>query len=100
MSGGNVRINYLLAMIFGLIHGMGFANSIRFMLADDQQIGLALLGFNIGLEAGQLLIVSIILTICSLVLKYAKVNRRDWVLFLSAAIFGLSLKMALERLPI
>ena len=32
----SVRINYILALLFGLIHGMGFANSIRFMLASDQ----------------------------------------------------------------
>ena len=35
----SIRINYFLALTFGLIHGMGFANSIRFILADDQGIG-------------------------------------------------------------
>ena len=32
----SIRINYFLALFFGLIHGMGFANTIRFMLANDQ----------------------------------------------------------------
>ena len=35
----SIRINYFLALAFGLIHGMGFANSIRFMLASDQSVG-------------------------------------------------------------
>src|SRR5688572_20042041 len=31
-----MRVNYFLALFFGLIHGMGFANTLRFMLASDQ----------------------------------------------------------------
>src|ERR1700750_2878254 len=56
---GSININYWLALLFGLIHGMGFANSIRIMLAQDQGIGWALLGFNLGLEAGQIVVVAI-----------------------------------------
>src|ERR1700712_5673473 len=55
------RLNYYLALGFGLIHGMGFANTIRIMLAKDQSIGLGLFGFNIGLEAGQICVVAIVL---------------------------------------
>ncbi|HEU4608741.1 MAG TPA: HupE/UreJ family protein, partial [Chitinophagaceae bacterium] len=47
-----LRLNYFLALFFGLIHGMGFANTIRFMLAKDQSMVTGLLGFNLGLEAG------------------------------------------------
>ena len=98
-AGKSARINYYLALCFGLIHGMGFANAIRMMLAKDQAIGWGLFGFNIGLEAGQIFVVAIILTIGILFLNFLKINRRDWVLFLSAGVFALSLKMALERLP-
>jgi HupE / UreJ protein len=98
-KGKSARINYYLALCFGLIHGMGFANAIRIMLAKDQTIGWGLFGFNIGLEAGQIFVVSIILTIGLLFLNLFKVKRRDWVFFLSAGVFALSLKMALERLP-
>lgn len=95
----SARINYYLALCFGLIHGMGFANAIRIMLAKDQTIGWGLFGFNIGLEAGQIFVVAIILIIGILFLNIFKVKRRDWVFFLSAGVFALSLKMALERLP-
>src|SRR5690606_7260003 len=50
----NVNTNYFLALFFGLVHGLGFANSIRMMLASDQSLGWGLLGFNTGLEAGQI----------------------------------------------
>ena len=94
---GTVSINYFLALFFGLIHGMGFANSLRFMLAKDQNLGWGLFGFNIGLEAGQIIVVLILLVLAHFIVNIIKVNRRDWVLFLSAAVFGLGLKMVLER---
>lgn len=96
----SIRINYFLALGFGLIHGMGFANSIRFMMAGDQQLGWSLLAFNIGLEAGQIVVVSIILLLSHLIVNQLKLNRREWVIFLSAAVFSIALQMAIERLPI
>jgi hypothetical protein len=95
----SVKINYYLALIFGLIHGMGFANSIRIMLAKDQNVGWGLFGFNIGLEAGQIFVVFIILAITWIIFTYTQIKRRNWVLFISAAVFSLALKMALERIP-
>lgn len=96
----SVRINYFLALFFGLVHGMGFANSIRFMLAKDQQLGWSLLGFNLGLEAGQIFVVIILLIIAYIIVNTLRVNRREWVIFLSAAVFSLAMKMVLERIPI
>ncbi|HWZ16564.1 MAG TPA: HupE/UreJ family protein [Mucilaginibacter sp.] len=95
----SARINYYLALCFGLIHGMGFANAIRMMLARDQSMALGLFGFNVGLEVGQICVVAVILLIGLLFLNFMKVKRRDWIIFLSAGVFALSLKMALERMP-
>jgi hypothetical protein len=94
-----MRINYFLALLFGLIHGMGFANSLRPMLASDQGIGWSLFGFNVGLEAGQVVMVTILLVVSKIVLDILKVGRREWVIFLSSAVFAVALKMALERIP-
>jgi HupE / UreJ protein len=95
----SIRINYFLALFFGLIHGMGFANYIRFMLAKDQSLGWGLFGFNVGLEAGQIIVVTIVLLLAWAIVTLFRVNRRNWVLFISAGIFSLALKMALERIP-
>jgi hypothetical protein len=78
---------------------MGFANALRFLLAKDQQLGTALFAFNVGLEVGQLVVVLVILLVSLIFIKKLKVNRREWVLFLSASVFALSLQMALERIP-
>ncbi len=95
----SVNVNYYLALLFGLVHGMGFANSIRMMLAKDQQLGWGLLGFNVGLEIGQIFFVIIILSLTWLSLSIFKIRRREWIIFISAAIFGLALQMALMRIP-
>ena len=94
-----IRINYFLALFFGLIHGMGFANTLRFLLARDQSLGWGLFGFNLGLEVGQIMVVIVLLLLAQFILSVLKVNRRDWVIFLSAAVFSLSLKMILDRIP-
>jgi len=94
-----IRINYFLALGFGLIHGMGFANAIRFAMAKDQSLGWSLFGFNLGLEAGQIVVVICILLFTQFILSVLRVERKNWVIFLSAAVFSLAVKMALERLP-
>lgn len=91
--------NYFLALCFGLIHGMGFANTARMMIAKSQNIGIPLLGFNIGLELGQILIVSAILLLLLVLFGLFKINKKDWILFISSGVLALSLKMALERIP-
>ncbi|ANF51264.1 HupE / UreJ protein [Chryseobacterium glaciei] len=96
---GLMKLNYYLALIFGLIHGMGFANTARIMIAKSQSIFFPLLGFNIGLELGQIVIVFAILIILFISLKIFKINKKDWILFVSSGVFALSLKMALERIP-
>ncbi|HEX4875699.1 MAG TPA: HupE/UreJ family protein [Chitinophagaceae bacterium] len=94
----SIRINYFLALFFGLIHGLGFANAIRFMLASDQNFGWGLFAFNVGLEAGQIVVVAVILLVAQAILGVFRIVRREWVIFLSAAVFGLSLQMVFQRI--
>ncbi|MBK1898006.1 HupE/UreJ family protein [Chryseobacterium paridis] len=93
------KTNYYLALFFGLIHGMGFANTARVMIAKSQSIAVPLLGFNIGLEVGQIVIVFAILILLFIALTIFKINKKDWILFISSGVFALALKMTLERIP-
>lgn len=95
----SIRINYFLALGFGLVHGMGFANTIRFLLAKDQSLFTGLLGFNVGLEVGQIVVVATILLVAEAITSTLKINRREWVIFLSAAVFSLAAQMMIERFP-
>ncbi|MFV0604995.1 MAG: HupE/UreJ family protein [Niabella sp.] len=91
--------NYWLALFFGLIHGMGFANSIRLMLASDQSIVTGLLGFNVGLEAGQILVVLLVLVLINILTITLKLKRKVYIIPVSVIILLLSAKMCIDRLP-
>jgi hypothetical protein len=96
----SLRLNYFLALFFGLIHGMGFANTIRFMLAKGQNIVIPLISFNVGLEAGQILVVTLILSISYILVNKAGLNRQWWVRILSALAIIIALNMAVGRWPL
>ncbi len=94
-----IQINYLLALFFGLVHGMGFANNIRFMLAESQSILLPLLGFNLGLELGQIIVVSILLLLSFLAIKLMKLQHRYWAIGLSLIGLVAGAIMCAQRIP-
>ncbi|MFT4611926.1 MAG: hypothetical protein ACJA1H_001753 [Glaciecola sp.] len=88
-----LSITYIILLIFGLIHGLGFSNYIRMMLFEDESIVLPLLGFNVGIELAQLLIVTGLLAIIS-VLQLIIKSHIKWVRFaVNMVIFLLVLRM-------
>ncbi|HEY5405443.1 MAG TPA: HupE/UreJ family protein [Ginsengibacter sp.] len=94
-----IRVNYFLALFFGLIHGLAFANVLRLILAPEQSFALSMFSFSVGLESGQILIVFLILLLSQFFIQVLKIQRLHWVIFLSAVVFGLAMEMALQRLP-
>ncbi|MFM2358776.1 MAG: hypothetical protein RLY16_769 [Bacteroidota bacterium] len=96
----SLRLNYVLALSFGLIHGMGFANTIRFMLASDQKIAIPLVSFNLGLEVGQILVVALLLSAGWLLMKKLQLERKYWVVFWSVICVLQSTQMAWHRWPL
>ncbi len=90
---------YFLALFFGLIHGLGFSYYLKSLLGRDSSIFIQLLAFNLGLEAGQLLIVAIILIFSLLCLNLLKFNRREYIVFLSGGIIVAALQMIIQRWP-
>ena len=51
------RAPWIVAFVFGLLHGFGFAGALRELGLPEGDVPTALLTFNLGVEAGQLLIV-------------------------------------------
>lgn len=94
-----MQVNYFLALGFGLIHGLGFANIARMSMAKEQNIAVPLLGFNVGLELGQIVVVLALMILAYIVVTLFRVPRKDWIMFISSGVFALALKMALERIP-
>jgi hypothetical protein len=57
----SVRHRWMLTLPFGFVHGFAFAGGILPLGLPRSQLPLALLGFNLGVEAGQLLVLALIL---------------------------------------
>ncbi|QKG51697.1 HupE/UreJ family protein [Hymenobacter sp. BRD67] len=85
-----------LAIAFGLIHGLGFSNYLRALLGAQSRPITELLSFNLGVELGQLLVVSGILLLGFVALRVFRIARRDWVLVTSGAALGVATLLLLQ----
>jgi hypothetical protein len=94
-NGRGIQLNYLFAVFFGLIHGLGFSNYLKALLGKESSIWHPLLSFNIGLEVGQIVIVASYLLLTTLV-NLAGVNRKEWTLVVSAFVLGVACMLMLE----
>ncbi|MEN8203992.1 MAG: HupE/UreJ family protein [Bacteroidota bacterium] len=92
-------LKYSAALFFGLIHGLGFSNYLRSLLGSEKGLALPLFSFNVGIEIGQILIVSIIMVLTLGVVDLLKFPRREWHILLSGAGLGVSLVLMFERFP-
>ena len=63
------RLNPLITVVFGLIHGFGFAGVLTELGLPKDGLIVGLLGFNLGVELGQILVISIVLIILFLLGK-------------------------------
>ena len=88
----------LLALGFGLIHGLGFSNYLRALLGANSRPLQELFAFNVGVELGQVLIVTTILLAGAVLLRGLRVARRDWLLTTSGAALGIATVLLLQQL--
>ena len=65
------RLPWLVAFLFGLIHGFGFAGALREIGLPESDVPTALLTFNLGVEAGQLVIVAAVMVLITLTRRFA-----------------------------
>ena len=96
LTPAKIRIRYLAAILFGLIHGLGFSNYLKALLGNEDSIIVPLLGFNIGLELGQLLIVAMILVLQYFFCKLLRLKRNLWVMIVSVVVLLLIIPIILE----
>ena len=65
------RAPWIVAFLFGLIHGFGFAGALREIGLPESDVPTALLAFNLGVEAGQLVIIAAVLAALELLRRFA-----------------------------
>lgn len=80
------RAPWIVAFLFGLIHGFGFAGALREIGLPESDVPTALLTFNLGVEAGQLLIVAATLAFLALLRRYSPAMLRPATVTVTYAI--------------
>jgi hydrogenase/urease accessory protein HupE len=81
-EGLTARFPWVIAFTFGLLHGFGFANALSEVGLPQHAIPVALLFFNLGVEAGQLLFIGAVFTAVAAgryVLRNRSAVLPDWV---------------------
>ena len=67
-----LRFPWAIAFAFGLLHGFGFAGALASIGLPEGEIAVALLAFNLGVEAGQLLVVAVTLALLAALERLAR----------------------------
>jgi len=99
------RYRPVFAGVFGLVHGAGFANYLTSLFTGS--IALPLFGFNVGIELGQILVLSVAAVLLSGIDRALSAHRTGlssaayrWrVVGVSAAVVLVAARMAVERSP-
>lgn len=90
---------FFTTLFFGLIHGLGFSNYFKQIVAGQDNKFLKLLEFALGIEAAQVIVVLIVLILGFICQSVFRFNRRDWVMVISSIIIGIVIPMLLETYP-
>ena len=96
-SNGKEDQNLFFALVFGLVHGLGFSNYFKPIMEGTNEKLIPLLEFALGVEAAQAIIVLGILITGTILQGLFGVNRRDWILVTSSIVVGFVIPMMLNR---
>ncbi len=95
-----MRAPWIVAFIFGLLHGFGFAGALSEVGLPQADIPLALLMFNVGVEAGQLLFISIVIIAMVLWKRFSTIQFTWLPKTVAYAIGGLSSYWVYSRIAL
>ena len=91
----DTKLKYAIALGFGLIHGLAFANNFKVMMFGESIVWPLFL-FNVGIEAGQIFIVILFMGSLWLFSQFEKTEHYQWNLFTSGAGFGVAATLFLN----
>ena len=93
-------VRYALALIFGVIHGLGFSSFLRLVLGEERNILVPLLSFNIGLELAQIVVAGGALGLGLAATRGLQLSDKAWNVVLSVVAGATAAWMAVQRLPL
>lgn len=92
-------LHILATAFFGLIHGFGFSNYFKMLMAEEEDKITPLLGFATGIELSQVTIILVILIISYVVLNLFKVKRSVFITVASILIIAITIPLLIATFP-
>ena len=96
----NMQGHVLATLVFGLIHGFGFSNYFRMLMAEEDNKLVPLLGFATGIEISQVTIVASVLVLGWALTTVTKLSKVLFVVITSILIILLTIPMLIRTFPL
>ncbi len=85
------RVHYYFSLLFGFIHGLGFAKDFKLMIAGQSNVTFPLLEFTLGIETAQIIVAFFVLILSYVIVKILDFKQSEYIRIVSAIIIGFSL---------
>ena len=96
-SSNYLKITFLFAFLFGLIHGLGFSSYFKILVDDFENKLFPLIEFALGIEIAQIIVTLFILILNYSILNIFKRQKREWIIIVSSIVIGIVIPMLVER---
>ncbi|XLS29456.1 HupE/UreJ family protein [Flavobacteriaceae bacterium M23B6Z8] len=90
---------FFITLFFGLIHGLGFSNHFKQIVAVESNKLIPTLEFALGIELAQVIVVLMVLSLSFIVSTLFRFNKKEWILVISAVVLGMALPMLINAYP-
>lgn len=94
---GKIQIFYFISLFLGIMYGLGFATRFEAQTSTSSGKFIPLLEYGLGVEAGQIIVVLIVLILTSIIQTIFRFSKRDWALVISSIVIGFMIPLLLEN---
>ena len=94
-----VGIAFIATLFFGLIHGFGFSNYFRQIVAAEDQKLVPSLEFALGIEIAQVIVVIFVLALSFVMQNIFRFSKKEWMLIGSGIVIGFVIPMLQATWP-
>ncbi len=98
-EGLGAYVHILATAFFGLVHGFGFSNYFKMMMAGEEDKVIPLLGFATGIEFSQIAIILVILGLAFVVLDLLQVKRKLFIGIASILVVAITIPLLIATFP-
>ncbi|ADY29422.1 MULTISPECIES: HupE/UreJ family protein [Cellulophaga] len=95
----SVKLHVIATAFFGLVHGFGFSNYFKMLMAEEDNKFTPLLGFATGIEMSQILILILALALTFVVVNLCKVKQWLYAIIASVIVLAITIPMLLDTFP-